>query len=246
MKRLSAPDFWPIRRKEKKFIVKPSPGPHSSVSSIPLAVVLRDILKLAENMAEVKQILNSNNVKVNGRIRRSKNYPVGLMDIIEIKDAYYRVLVDKKGLRLFEINKKDAFRLLQVKNKAYAKKAKIQLNLHDGTNILADSTKGDALNTGDVLVIKEGKISEVLPFSKGSLGLVVHGHNIGTLGTIENIIVKQASMQNEVVLNVNNKMLLVPKNYVFIVGKEEQTDAKGVKRYKPLINVHSAIGGTDE
>ncbi len=236
MKRLSAPDFWEIKRKEKKFIVTPSPGPHSSKACMPVAVMLRDVLKTAEDMSEVKQILAAGNVKVNGKIRRDKKFPVGLMDIVEVGEKYYRVLVGSKGLKLYEIKKKDAVSLIQIKNKTYVKQNKkglrLQLNLHNGENMLVEDSKDYA--TGDVLVMKDGKISDVLPFAKNSMGLVIKGHNIGTMGAIESIIIKQASLKNEVILDVSSngksKKLLVPKNYVFIIGKE-----------KPIIEIESTL-----
>ncbi|MBI4162759.1 MAG: 30S ribosomal protein S4e [Candidatus Aenigmarchaeota archaeon] len=240
MKRLLAPGFWEIKRKEKKFTVTPSPGPHSSGACIPIAVVLRDILKTAEDMSEVKQIIAAGSVKVNGKIRRDKKFPVGLMDVLEVGEKYYRVLVGNKGLKLYEIKKKDAVPLMQIKNKTYVKKNKkglcLQFNMHDGTNMLIDNSKD--YSTGDVLVLKDGKISDVLPFAKDSLGIITKGNNIGAVGTVENIIVKQASLKNEVILNVNGKSekILVPKNYVFIIGKSK-TDAKGVKTLEPVIDV---------
>ena len=48
-KRSAAPAFWQIARKEKRFVVRTSPGPHPKNYSYPLLVVLRDILGLAQN-----------------------------------------------------------------------------------------------------------------------------------------------------------------------------------------------------
>ena len=251
MKRSSAPDFWEIKRKEKKYVITPSPGPHKSKACIPLTIVLRNILKVAENMSEVKQILASNSVKVNGKVRRDKKFPVGFMDIVEVGEKYHRVLVGNKGLKIYEIKKKDALSLIQIKNKVYVKKKGknkfyLQLNLHNGDNMLVDGAKDYA--TGDVLVMKDGKISDVLPFAKNALGLIIEGHNIGIMGTIENIIVKQASLKNEVILNVTNngksEKLLVPKNYVFIIGK----DQTNVKTLEPIIDIQQKIvsGGNND
>ncbi len=252
MKRLSAPGFWEVKKKEKKYVITPSSGPHRSQACIPLTIMLRDILKIAENTSEVKQILAAGNVKVNGKVRRDKKFPVGLMDIVEVGEKYHRVLVGNKGLKLYEIKKRDALSLIQIKNKTYVKrKGKtglyLQLNMHNGNNMLVDNTKD--YTTGDVLVMKDGKVSDVLPFTKNALGLIIEGHNIGTIGSVESIIVKRASLKNEVILNVTNngksEKLLVPKNYVFIIGKE-QTDAKGVKTLKPIIDIqvnNNAVNG---
>ena len=57
-KRVAAPKNWRVSRKSNKWVVNPRPGPHSKDSSIPLLLVVRDLLKLADNTREVKIILN--------------------------------------------------------------------------------------------------------------------------------------------------------------------------------------------
>ena len=67
MKRLSAPKFWMVSRKEKRFVVRPSPGAHRKDRCIPITVVLRDVLKYAANAKEAKQIVKKGLVEVDGR-----------------------------------------------------------------------------------------------------------------------------------------------------------------------------------
>ena len=62
--RLSMPEYYKTGRKNHKLIVTGSCGPHGKRKSIPLAVAMRDFLNIAENISEVKQILNTKNVKV--------------------------------------------------------------------------------------------------------------------------------------------------------------------------------------
>ena len=57
LKRTMSPTFWQIERKNKRFVTKPSSGPHPSKLSIPLTVLLRDILKLTKTYAETKIII---------------------------------------------------------------------------------------------------------------------------------------------------------------------------------------------
>ena len=59
LKRLAAASCLKIKRKEFKWIVKPSPGPHPKNLCIPLAVLIRDYLGFARNMREVKYIFFS-------------------------------------------------------------------------------------------------------------------------------------------------------------------------------------------
>ena len=63
-KRLSMPKTWNIQRKTRKWAVKASPGPHSGLKSIPLLLVLRDVMKLANSSREAKKILHDGNILV--------------------------------------------------------------------------------------------------------------------------------------------------------------------------------------
>ena len=224
MKRMMAPKFWPIKRKEKKFVGTPSPGPHSSKFSIPMTVLLRDMLSFAVDAKEAQQILTSRKVKVNGKVRTDKNYPSGLMDIIEIGDYTYRVIADKRGLALSKIDKKNAFQMFQIKNKCVVKKAKVQINLHNGSNMLSEGISSampasSRLSTGDVLIVKAGKVEDILPFEKGATALIINGNNAGVVGKIESIVIKKGSHGNEVIMETEKEKLLVPMDYVFVVGR---------------------------
>ena len=92
LKRYKAPKSWPIHPKEDTWTVKPSAGSHSINDSIPLTLVIRDVLKLADNSREAKRIINSGNVLVDGRVVKDYKFPVGFMDIIEIPKLMIIVL----------------------------------------------------------------------------------------------------------------------------------------------------------
>ncbi len=49
MKRQQAPTFWTIHRKENVWSINTSPGPHNFGTSIPVTVLLRDMLRLRNN-----------------------------------------------------------------------------------------------------------------------------------------------------------------------------------------------------
>jgi len=55
LKRLAAPTAWYIRRKEYKWAVRPSPGPHSMKTSIPLLYIVRDYLGYAKTAREARK-----------------------------------------------------------------------------------------------------------------------------------------------------------------------------------------------
>ncbi|MGC9345552.1 MAG: 30S ribosomal protein S4e, partial [Candidatus Bathyarchaeales archaeon] len=161
LKRKPAPRFWPIHRKEFVWVVKPSPGPHSLESCLPLAIVLRDILRFAKTRKEAKTIVSQGKVYVDGKVRREDDFPVGLMDVISIPeiDKCFRILPSSKGLILHPIDKEEAnFKLCRIENKTLVKNGHLQLILHDGSNIpvkVADpkNLQEDVYKTLDTLQI---------------------------------------------------------------------------------------------
>lgn len=84
MKRSKAPSFWNIHRKEYRFTVVPSPGPHPRSECYPMLVLLRDILGLARTAREAEACIKQGEVLLDGTRRKNPRFPVGLMDVVEI------------------------------------------------------------------------------------------------------------------------------------------------------------------
>lgn len=57
LKRLLVPSFWKVPKKVAKWTVAPRPGPHKKFEGIPLQIIVRDILNLAETGKEAKSII---------------------------------------------------------------------------------------------------------------------------------------------------------------------------------------------
>ena len=224
LKRFKAPKMWPIHKKEEKWTTKPSAGPHALDKSLPLVMILRDILGLAANAREAKIILNNGEVLVDGIARKDHRFPVGFMDVISIPkiNKYYRLLPDHKGrLVLKEIDEKDStFKLVSIENKTTIKGGKTQLNLHDGRNVILDE---DDYKTSDVLLlnIPEQKISDSIKFEEGSLGLITAGKHTGELGTISEINITQSSKSNTVLIETEEGSFLTLAKYVFVIGTDK-------------------------
>jgi len=221
MKRTQAPRFWKVGRKVKKFVVGPSPGPHAKKKCIPVGIILRDILKYAKTMREVKEILNKGIFRIDDRIIREYKFPAGLMDIISLQDEHYRILPNEHGLYLQKIEKKDSkFKLLRIVNKTSVRGGKIQLNFHDGKNMLVEK---DDYKTNDVIVLnlEKSAIEKVLGFKKGSAVIITGGNNIGNIGIINDFIVRKSSRPNDVIVKVGNRKIPLPPNYVFVVGEDK-------------------------
>ena len=220
LKRFSAPETWRIERKTKKWAIHPSPGPHPVDRSLPLAVVVRDYLKLADSAREAKKIIAARKILIDGKARRDHKFPCGLMDVVSIPDMdeHYRILFDSKGhLRLVKIDGEEAkWKLSRVENKTIVKGGKLQLNLHDGRNIIAGE---NVYSTGDVLKISipEQEIMEKIPLAKGYLALITGGIHTGEIAEIDEIVVTKSPMPNIVKL----KGFSTIKPYVFPIGKDK-------------------------
>jgi len=203
--------------------VSPSPGPHPKEECIPLLIIVRDILGLVELGKEAKKIIKAGEILVDGRVRRDHKYPVGLMDVIEIPKIkkVYRVVPFEHGLKLVEIPKKEAkLKLCRINDKTTVRGGRLQLNLHDGRNVLVDK---DVYKTGDSLLIElpEQKIVDHIKMEKGSLALIIGGKNRGMLVKVKEVIVTRSREPNKVICEIDGKEIITIKDYVFIVGKEK-------------------------
>ena len=224
LKRLPSPKFWPIERKTKIYVVKPKPGPHSLEKSLPLGIIIRDILHYAETMKESKEILLQGSLKIDGKIRKEHNFSAGLMDVLTLGDVNYRILAGKRGLYLKKIPDSEArIKLLRIRNKTVAKKGKIQISFHDGSNKLFDAEDKLAKSrTGDTFVfnIEKKNVEKVIKYDKGNLGMIVEGKNVGVVGKIRKLIVTKSPKPNMVTLEGKEK-IAVPKDFVFVIGEDK-------------------------
>jgi small subunit ribosomal protein S4e len=218
-KRISAPSSWPIEKKTHKFVTKSIPGPHSKEYSLPLMVILRDILKIGEQAKEIKKILHEGQILVNGVIRKDHRFPVGIFDVISIPviDKDYRVLIDNKGKLCLKPTQDRNLKLCKIINKTILKKAAVQLNLNDGWNLIGTNE----YKTGDSLVLSlpDRKIVKHLPRNPGSLALIVGGSHSGELARIKEVKIIRSSKPNLVALTtLNGKEIETIEEHVYIIG----------------------------
>jgi small subunit ribosomal protein S4e len=221
LKRLSAPRTVKLHRKEKKWTIKPSPGPHPLEKSVALGIIIRDYLGLCNSYKEVKTIISNGEILVDGSIRKNHKFPCGLMDVISIPKLkkYYRILFDKNGkLTLMPISSNDSeWKLKRIENKTILRGKKIQLNLHDGSNILV---KKDEYKTGDVLKInfKDNQISDVFKYEKGTVSIIIGGSHIGEMANIEDIETISSSKPNLAKMKGKTEFSTLT-HYIFPIGK---------------------------
>ncbi|MEM4575840.1 MAG: 30S ribosomal protein S4e [Candidatus Nezhaarchaeales archaeon] len=234
LKRYTIPAWWPIPVKEHVWAPRPSPGPHTLDKSMPLLILLRDVLKLAESAREVKYILRSGAVKVDGVVRKDYRFPVGLMDVIEIEkeNLIFRLLPRPgKFLDVVPIPEHEKyFKLCRIEDKRSVRGGRIQLNLHDGSNIIVEASSSiNAYKTFDVVKISlpDRKILEHYRFEPGSLALVTSGRKVGRIGKI--VEVKGGPMREYKIVTLEHGDERFDVGYltVFIIGKDSPTITLG-------------------
>ena len=234
LKRKPAPKFWPIHRKEFFWVVKPSPGPHSLENCLPLTIVLRDILGFAKTRKEAKTIVSQGKVYVDGKVRREDDFPVGLMDVISISDIdnYFRIVPSSKGLILHPISKDESnFKLCRIENKKVVENGHVQLNLHDGSNILvkvADPKKPqeDTYKALDTVKISlpERQILEQVKMKENDFATITSGKNIGKHGKIIEIEKTKGKKRTNALVTIEDKKgnrYQTILNFVFAIGEEQ-------------------------
>jgi len=234
LKRKPAPKFWPIHRKEFVWVVKPSPGPHSLKNCLPLTIVLRDILKFAKTRKEAKTIVSQGKVYVDGKVRREDDFPVGLMDVISILDIdnYFRIVPSRKGLILHPIRKEESnFKLCRIENKKVVENGHVQLNLHDGSNILVKvvdpkKPQEDTYKALDSVKISlpESQILEQVKMKENDFAVITSGKNIGKHGKIIEIEKTKGKKRTNALVTIEDKKgnrYQTILNFVFAIGEEQ-------------------------
>jgi small subunit ribosomal protein S4e len=223
LKRLLAPKFWKVAKKERKWVVRPRAGPHKKLESIPLLIIIRDILKLTDLGKEARKIIKAKEILVDGKPRTDTKYPAGLFDSIIISKLkkQYRIVPDKHGLSVIEIPKKESeLKLCRIENKSLVRKGFLQLNLHDGKNILVKEKKSD-YKTSDSLLIElpSLKINKHIKMERGATAIIIGGQNMGEVVKIKEIIEVKGKEPNKVICETKGKQFEAIKDYVFVVGK---------------------------
>jgi small subunit ribosomal protein S4e len=213
LKRLTTPKWWPIERKTKKYTFA-TRGPHPRENSLPLTILLRDVLKLAETGKEAETVIRKGEILVDGRKVKDPNYGVGIFDVIEIPSMgkCWRV-IPKNGLSFLEIPQSEKkLKICKIVDKKILNGNKTQLNLNDGRNILTS----EKYSTQDSILIEvpEQKIVSHLKFDKGSVAIVFGGKNSGIVSKIKELEQNRAWLGDETPFEVPRRMLI-------IVGKEK-------------------------
>jgi len=183
LKRQSSPKNWPVERKGTTYIVRSN---FSFREGVPVLIVLRDMLKLAQNRSEVKRIIHSKQVLVNEKkVTDEKNNVLFLdtLNILPLKKCYRMEFSENGKFYLKEIKESEANKkITKIVNKSMLKGKKVQLNLSDGRNFLSDIKCN--INDSVEINLKEGKIEKCLQLKEKAKIVVFAGKHIGNAGEI--------------------------------------------------------------
>ncbi len=218
MKRLTMPRSWPLPRKSSVWIQKPNPCGHPLDLCMPMGVILRDVLGVAQNRREAKKILHSKLVKVDGAIETDIGRGVGLMDVLTVGEVSYKCVLDTNGKLRYRMipAKKSSTKLCRVMGKTTIKGGKTQVHLHDGRNLLFN--ENPEYKTGDSLAISlpDQEVKAHHKFEEGSTAYLTGGNHIGELATVRSHDIKRSSKSNEVQFDDFGTI----SDYVFIISSE--------------------------
>lgn len=220
LKRQLAPRFWQVNRKSVRFILNTMPGPHTRKFSYPIGVVLRDLLHVCSNIREVKRSLDKGLISVDGKMIRHPNFPIGLMDTLEIKPSNqsYR-FVPSNGIPLFPIkinSDEKNLKLEKIKSKVTSKENLYQYCLHDGRTFLSK----ESYNVNDTCLVDLPKfgIKNHVQLKEGCTVIVTRGENAGNIGKVEEIKTGSFSLPKRVLVSMGEKTVELPIDIVMAIG----------------------------
>ncbi len=222
-KRETLPSFYPVSRKRHTFSVNVNPGAHGKELALDPVTLIRDNLRLGNNLQEIKKTISVGLLLVNGKEIRDYKAPLGLMDVINIKgsDKFYRLLpVRGKALYPVSIDKAQSeFRIGRIIRKTSIGNGKYQYTCHDGSNFISDAVE---YKPGDSLLISnsDGRIIERYPLEKDSYALIFKGRRVGIHGKIVELVPSTITRKGMVKITVSNRTVSVPNDYVIVIGKE--------------------------
>jgi len=187
LKRTTANRKLPIQRKGTKYVARALNNLHSG---LPVVIAVRDMLKLAKTSKEVKHMVNKKMIKINGKVIRDIKRTICLFSILELGEKYKLVVLPTGKFSLEKT--KDKYRVGKIINKTFLKNKKIQLNLHDGTNIISKET----VKTGDSVELDwNGQIKNIIRLERGKNVFIFSGKSVGLNGEIGSIEKNKAKIK---------------------------------------------------
>lgn len=212
----------PISRKGLKYVNHPGSGRHKHAQSMPLILLLRDILDIARDKREAKYLLSSGKILLEGRPVKDPSIPVGLMDIISIPEmkVAYQLVVVHGHFMANPIPVGTDTKLCKIIGKKIIVGGKIQLALHDGRAYRIEREE-DRFSVGDTMKIKfpQQTLAGFLKLEKGAKCYVYSGKHAGKTGVLELVLERAGSAPADVQLKVDGAQIITRKDYVLAVDE---------------------------
>lgn len=214
-----------LPRKGSLWVKKTSAGKHSARESMPLLLLLRDKLSLAETSRQAKKLLSAGDVLIDGFRASALDAPVGLMDLISISklSKTWRLVVEKGKMQAKEVSgdKASKVKYCRIIGKTLVGKGKVQLNLHDSRNLIIEKEE-DRFKVGDTILVSVPKqeLKGFLKMEKGAECLVFKGRHAGKVGTLQEILDREGSKPADARLSSDGKELVTLKDYLFVIDKD--------------------------
>ena len=207
---------WPLVRKGTEKYVTKGTGPMPSKISVPLMVLLRDMMEVIHTGAEAKKILKAGEIIIDGKTVKDEKFRAGLFDRIYIKkmDKFFTLEFKNKKMSVVEIKKEETDRKPEkIIGKRSIDGKSIQINFYDGKNIKMGLKEAGQFSIGDSALInlKEMKIEKTLKLEKGANAFIIGGKHQGERGKI-------TSIGKEIVIK-NEKEIKVSKQNIFVIEK---------------------------
>lgn len=206
LKRLHAPKTWKIGTKAETFTMRPKSG-HDIELSIPLNTLLKQ-LGIAETKREVEYLLKNETVKVDGKRVHDEQRGVGLMDVVQVPEGTYRVMISGQGLTARETD--PVKKLVKITAKRNIKGGDIQVSTLDGRNIIVD----EEYNVGDSLLIDlpSQDVEDHVSLEPGTRILLYKGRHTGETAEVDEID------GNRLLFTQDGDSYETEKTYAFTVG----------------------------
>jgi len=225
LKRINAPKHWMLDKLGGVFAPRPSSGPHKLRECLPLVLLLRNRLKYALNLREVKKILVQRIVKVDHRIRTESTYPAGFMDVVTITRTKenFRLLYNVKGkFVLHRIKPEEAkYKLCKVRTLSLGAKGIPFITTHDGRHIRYPHPN-IKVNDTIKLNLETNKIEDTIKFGPGCLVMVTAGRSTGRIGILKEIEKHPGSHHIVYVEDLAGRPLTTRLTNVFALGVERK------------------------
>ena len=224
LKRHVSPAFWAVHRKEETWAVRTSSGPHTLGTSIPLSVILRDVLKYATTGREAKMIVKEGKVKIDGKARLDERFPVGLMDVVTFLDTgeSYRALPERGSRLILNPIKGDeaSFKLCQITGKKILTNGVVQLQMHDGRTINVQPDGPYKVNDVVKLKVPEQEILGHIAFKEKIQSIITGGRSQGETGLIVGFGSESGRKRTATVRTPKGEDIRTLAKYVFPLGTE--------------------------